>query len=188
MFSTPLSGSVALIPYYKYLSQQFLLLMSFYFLLLCPNISYYTCRNNYASPHQVEVYEMWCVRNCSIRDMVYTRLKYTIYGVSEIWVYEIGFTVIGRYTELKVYEMSRHQEILLNFLRPSCRIPGKNIVDKILRSNWLAIFTHEWIKLNSTVLIVDTLLVVDGGVWFGIFNFKVEIGIPFIDISGKKGL
>ena len=41
--------------------------------------------------------------------MVYTRLKYTIYDVYEIWVYEIGFTVIGRYTELKVYEMSRHQ-------------------------------------------------------------------------------
>ena len=40
---------------------------------------------------------------------MYTRLKYTIYDVYEIWVYEIGFTVIGRYTELKVYEMSRHQ-------------------------------------------------------------------------------
>ena len=38
-----------------------------------------------------------------------TKLKYTIYDVYEIWVYEIGFTVIGRYTELKVYEMSRHQ-------------------------------------------------------------------------------
>ena len=42
--------------------------------------------------------------------MVYTRLKYTIYDVYEIWVYEIGFTVIGRYTELKVYEMSRHRQ------------------------------------------------------------------------------
>ena len=41
--------------------------------------------------------------------MVYTRLKYTIYDVYEIWVYEIGFTVIGPYTELKVYKMSRHQ-------------------------------------------------------------------------------
>ena len=45
------------------------------------------------------VYEIWSI----------PRLKYTIYDVYEIWVYEIGFTVIGRYTELKVYEMSRHQ-------------------------------------------------------------------------------
>ena len=29
----------------------------------------------------IEVYEIWCVR---IRDMVYTRLKYTIYDVCEI--------------------------------------------------------------------------------------------------------
>ena len=52
--------------------------------------------------------------------MVYTRLKYTIYDVYEIWVYEIGFTVIGRYTELKVYEMSRH--------RPYMPITQKSIV------------------------------------------------------------
>ena len=56
-------------------------------------------------------------RNWSIRDLVWTKLKYTRYGVYEIevyeiWVYEIGFTVIGRYTELKVYEMSRHRDSL----------------------------------------------------------------------------
>ena len=45
--------------------------------------------------------------------MMYTRLKYMIYDVYEIWVYEIGFTVIGRYTELKVYEMSRHHSNIL---------------------------------------------------------------------------
>ena len=32
----------------------------------------------------------------------YTRLKYTIYDVYEIWVYEIGFTVIGRYTVIEI--------------------------------------------------------------------------------------
>ena len=59
----------------------------------------------------LEVNEINPYRNWSIRDLVctklkYTRLKYTIYDV-----YEIGFTVIGRYTELKVYEMSRHHAI-----------------------------------------------------------------------------